>query len=116
VNLAAIKTVISVGIPIVERLIPALLEAWGKTEKKVPLEEWLAAFGRGRTMDQIYAEARARAAATGSPVVIPAATNPGYALADEILTAAVSGVIPEEWRESDKAAAAHLRAAFLANG
>jgi hypothetical protein len=117
-NLQAIETIVTIGIPIVKRLIPALVETWKFTEKKVPLEEWLSAFGRGRTMEQIYAEARARAAAnhTNATVVAVQPNETRGALADEILTAAVTGVIPETWRQADKEATLYLRQHILANG
>lgn len=102
-----------------EVIIPLLVRAWQASGQRVPLQDWLGAFGRGRTMDEIIEEARQRKASqeSGSAPDLPAqVSDPSgrrVATATEILEAAQTGRIPEWFSQAEKYASEDLRKHLL---
>jgi len=116
--MSSVIPIMQVAVPALQLLIPKLIEVWRNTSPEVPLEEWLAALGRDRSMAQIYAEAEARRQnAYGTAVAEVGAVKPvAKATAIEILDAAMTDVIPEWFTPVEKLETQKLRLHILHHG
>lgn len=94
-------------LPQVPALIVELVALWKKSNPDVSLEEWLAPLGEGPTFEQ-----RKRAAALRLGVAyVPVAEEPKLprrANAQDILDAAIAGVVPDWFSPDEKATVAKI--------